>query len=182
MDNNQPPDNTDPLKGLTTRERKFVVLYCQYQNAARAAREAGYSAKSAKQIGHENLTNPYLLTAISAVMDQYGMPVGECIGRLTKWGRGSLRPFVTETGEVTLTTEEAQDNLELLKKVKYRKETRTDEFGTTETTFIEIELHDPKDAVDKMMQVHGRYKQVPGDAGGKPRAVYTLPDGTTLEF
>ncbi len=181
---NNPLDAADRLAALTPKERAFVIGYCQYRNAARAAREAGYSAKSAKEIGYENLTKPHLLEVISALMEQYGMPVGECIGRMSAWGRGTMEPFLTRRGELTLTSAEAVENRHLLKKVRQRKIIRTTLEGEKiEEVLTEIELHDAKDAVDKMLQIHGRYKQVPGDAN-QPKVFqsYTLPDGSTIIF
>ena len=87
------------------------------------------------------------------------MPVGECLGRMSAWGRGSLDPFLDENGELTLTSEEAINNRGLLKKIRQRKTVRTTPNGEKiEETQTEIEIHDAKDAVDKMLQIHGRYK------------------------
>ena len=179
------PETTNPLAGLTTREKAFVACYCQYRNAAKAARSAGYSEKNARHTGYENLTKPHIQAAISALMEQFGMSAGECIGRLSSWGRGTMDPFMTDAGELTLTSDDALENRHLIKKVKQRKTVRTlPDNIVEEETYIEIELHDAKDAVDKMLQVHGRYKQVPGDLG-KPKEVnnvYVLPDGSKIQF
>jgi phage terminase small subunit len=49
---------------LTTKQRKFVRLYCG--NATEAARLAGYYGddNALAQIGHENLRKPYIAEAI----------------------------------------------------------------------------------------------------------------------
>jgi len=44
--------------GLTDRQMRFVREYAVGGNATQAAIVAGYSVKSAKSIGHENLTKP----------------------------------------------------------------------------------------------------------------------------
>ncbi|WP_080237671.1 terminase small subunit [Spirosoma rigui] len=187
MEQNPTYNNIEPAdktSALTEREQAFIINYCQYRNAARAAREAGYSAKTAKQIGYENLTKPYIVSALSTLMEAHGMTVGECIGRLTAWARGSMEPFLTKRGELTLTSVDAVENRHLLKKVKQKKTTRTTPSGEViEELQTEIELHDAKDAVDKMLQIHGRYKQLPGDAN-QPKEMqgYKLPDGTTIIF
>jgi phage terminase small subunit len=52
---------------LTAKQRLFVRAYLENgQNAAEAARAAGYSASSAKQVGAENLTKPTVRRAIQA--------------------------------------------------------------------------------------------------------------------
>ena len=43
---------------LTPKQRAFADFYIELGNAAEAARRAGYSAKTAKSIGAENLTKP----------------------------------------------------------------------------------------------------------------------------
>lgn len=45
---------------LTGRQRRFVEEYAVDCNATRAAKAAGYSSESARQIGAENLTKPYV--------------------------------------------------------------------------------------------------------------------------
>jgi phage terminase small subunit len=52
-------------KKLTPKERLFVVEYLKDLNATQAAIRAGYSKKTARYIGHENLTKPHIQTALS---------------------------------------------------------------------------------------------------------------------
>ena len=51
---------------LTTRQALFVDHYALCGNAAEAARLAGYSAKSARVIGPETLSNPAVKAALQA--------------------------------------------------------------------------------------------------------------------
>ncbi|HAM49507.1 MAG TPA: terminase small subunit [Nitrospiraceae bacterium] len=50
---------------LTPKERLFVAEYLKYFNATKAASEAGYSKKSARAIGAENLTKPHIIEALA---------------------------------------------------------------------------------------------------------------------
>ena len=43
---------------MTPKQKKFCEYYIQSGNAADAARRAGYSEKTARNIGQENLTKP----------------------------------------------------------------------------------------------------------------------------
>jgi phage terminase small subunit len=43
---------------LTERQKRFVDYYLELGNATEAAKEAGYSKKTARSIGSENLTKP----------------------------------------------------------------------------------------------------------------------------
>lgn len=148
---------TNPLDKLNDKQRLFVELYCQFRNGARAAREAGYAEVGCRQEAYRLLTNADILAAISYVMEQMSMSKGEALGRMTAWGRGSMGHFLTEEGELTLTSDEAKANQDLLKKVRQRKIVRTTPSGDRiEEVQTEIELHDAKDAVEKLLQIHIR--------------------------
>ena len=51
--------------GLTARQTRFVEEYAVSGNAASAARVAGYSQRTARQIASENLTKPDIVAAIA---------------------------------------------------------------------------------------------------------------------
>lgn len=51
---------------LTPRQELFISEYLIDGNGARAARSAGYSENSARQIATENLSKPYIQAAIAA--------------------------------------------------------------------------------------------------------------------
>ena len=55
---------------LTAKQRRFCDEYLIDMNAAQAAIRAGYSKKTAKQIGQENLTKPDLQEYIAERMKQ----------------------------------------------------------------------------------------------------------------
>ena len=50
---------------LTPKEERFIGEYLIDLNATQAAIRSGYSAKSARQIGAENLSKPYIAAAIA---------------------------------------------------------------------------------------------------------------------
>ncbi|HIF20734.1 MAG TPA: terminase small subunit [Gemmatimonadetes bacterium] len=52
---------------ITLKQRRFVAAYLLDGNATQAAVEAGYSKKTARSIGQENLTKP----AIKATSTQH---------------------------------------------------------------------------------------------------------------
>ena len=49
---------------LTPKQQAFVDIYIETGNATEAATKAGYSRKTAKQTGYENLKKPYLVDYI----------------------------------------------------------------------------------------------------------------------
>ena len=57
---------------LTLKQRRFVGAYLLSGNATQAALEAGYSAKTARFIGSENLTKPNIKAHVDAA-HQHGL-------------------------------------------------------------------------------------------------------------
>ncbi len=55
-----------PSTDLTARQAKFVDEYLISGNGAEAARRAGYSVKTARQMATENLSKPAIQVAIQA--------------------------------------------------------------------------------------------------------------------
>jgi phage terminase small subunit len=56
--------------GLTVKQHKFVTAYVESGNATQAALDAGYSKRTARSIGQENLTKPDIKQAIDDLMQQ----------------------------------------------------------------------------------------------------------------
>jgi phage terminase small subunit len=55
---------------LTDKQKLFAQEYLVDLNATQAAIRAGYSEKTARQIGQENLSKPYIQEAIQKAMDE----------------------------------------------------------------------------------------------------------------
>lgn len=167
-------DLESPSNKLTIKQRRFIEEYCRDFNATKAATRAGYSIHTAGSIGHENLTKPEIKAAIDARIDGLTMTANEALVRMTSFARGSFKPFlkVSEQGEaqylaVDLYSDDAQENIHLIKKIKQTKSI----IGETMVNITtEIELHDAKDATVKVLQLHGKLidkKQVDHTSNGK---------------
>lgn len=57
-------------KKLTPKQKKFVKEYQKDLNATQAAKRAGYSEKTAQEIGSENLSKPIVAEAIKKDVDK----------------------------------------------------------------------------------------------------------------
>lgn len=55
---------------LSRREQRFVVEYIVDGNATQAAIRAGYSARTARSIGSENLTKPDIAAAVRQALGE----------------------------------------------------------------------------------------------------------------
>ena len=137
-------------KALNDRQRAFVEHYLVCWNASEAARRAGYSKKTAREIGRENLTKPDIRAEIERRFAELGMGSDEVLARLASHARGSLQPFLQTQGEnvlVDLTSDDAQAHLHLIKKIKTKKRSYTRDDEPVTETETEIEIHDPQTAL-----------------------------------
>ncbi|MFV3013519.1 terminase small subunit [Clostridium botulinum] len=86
---------------LTPKQKAFADYYIQTGNATEAAIKAGYSKKTARFIGNENLTKPYIKNYIDERMkqleDERIAKADEVLQYLTRVIRGK------ETEEVVVT-------------------------------------------------------------------------------
>jgi len=136
-----------------------VEEYLTTWNATEAARRAGYvgNEESLRVIGHENLTKPNISEYIEKRISEKAMSADEVLLRLGEIARGSLKPFTkTRDDDIwpDLTSEAAQENFHLLKKIKPKRRVGGkpgDEWVETE---IEIETHDPLKALELLGKHH----------------------------
>lgn len=149
---------------LTTKQKRFVDEYVggANGNATQAAKRAGYSEKTARSVGHENLTKPDIQAAITERLDQLAMPAGEVLARLADISRGSLLDFmeILPGGSWRLDLEKAarEGKLHLLHEVS------EGQYGP------KIKLHDPLTALGLLGRRHGLFvdRQEHSGPGGAP--------------
>jgi len=79
---------------LTEKQVKFVDYYIESGNATKAAIKAGYSKKTARQMGAENLTKPdirrYLDERLKQIEDKRRANANEVMEYLTSVMRGEI--------------------------------------------------------------------------------------------
>jgi hypothetical protein len=91
------------LAALQAKQRKFVAHYLASLNASQAARQAGYSEKTAGQIGYQLLQKTSIAAAVSAGMALQAMPAEEILARLSAQARGDMSDFLrVDEEEVSL--------------------------------------------------------------------------------
>ena len=162
--------NGAQLVKTTDKQRRFIEEYCVDFNATQAYLRAGYATGGARQAAHKLLTNTDIRAQIRERLDELTMSSAEAAMSLTRWGRGSIAPFlgITADGEavIDLSTAEAQDKLDLIKKIKQVQQTIRNKNGDEYTTVrTEIELHDAKDAVIQMAKLHSMFRDNVDEAG-----------------
>lgn len=161
------PKPPRPEKPLPEKRVRFVEEYCKHLGKRKAAIAAGYSPKTAHSIASEMLQDPRVQKAINLKLRRHGMRAPEAIRRMGDFARASIEPFLVvneDTLELTidLSSEEAQDALHLIKKIK---QTDTVLRGPTKDSpdelvkrVWEVELHNSMEAVDKILRLHGQYR------------------------
>lgn len=65
---------------LTAKQQRFVEEYLVDLNATQAAIRAGYSVKTASEVGFENLRKPQISTAIAAHREKLSARIERSIG------------------------------------------------------------------------------------------------------
>lgn len=80
---------------LTIKQRKFADEYIRLGNSTQAAINAGYSKKTARQIGADNLSKVYIREYINEKMDALDkkktMQIKEIMEELTSIARGEIK-------------------------------------------------------------------------------------------
>src|SRR5215216_4591380 len=79
---------------LTDKQALFVRYYLEDMNATRAAKKAGYSARTARSIGSENLTKPDIRAAIEKELERRVMSRSEVLTRLGDQARADMRDLI----------------------------------------------------------------------------------------
>lgn len=127
--------------GLSQKQQVFVEAYLRCWNAAEAARQAGYSERSARSIGAENLTKPDIQAAIAARLDELKQSADEVLVGVSDIARNShMGHFIRidEAGDPFFDFSQAEDKLHYVKKL-----TRTTRrIGNLTEVQTSIELHD----------------------------------------
>ena len=96
------------VKKLTEKQRGFVAEYIIDFNASRAAKAAGYSAKTSCSIGHENLRKPEIQNAVKEAIDKRAKRVERTADDVLDllWSAAELDPAeycdVAVGGEITM--------------------------------------------------------------------------------
>ena len=149
------------MEDLTEKQQRFVEEYCIDFNASGAARRAGYAESSAGVEGHRLLKNAKIMGLISKRLEELAMSAAEATARLAELARADFRNFtrIDEQGRVILdlSSEQAQSMMHTIKKLKQTEKRIEGDEDTIISVKTEIELHDAKDAIHKILQAHGAY-------------------------
>ena len=162
---------------LTAKQRRFIEEYVGPANfnATAAAKRAGYSEKTARQMGSENLAKPYIAAAIETRLDELSMSAAEVTKRFTDWARADPSDVVEilPHGGFRLDLERAAETgaIRLIKELSY------DANGMPKVKF-----HDAKDAAIQVAKIRGLYVGRVKHEGSVDVGVLMVPDTDAEEW
>ena len=136
---------------LTAKQRRFCDEYLIDMNAAQAAIRAGYSKKTAKQIGQENLTKPDLQEYIAERMKQKESELIADQDEVLRYLTAVMRRELTESVVVTVTEKNsfyAPDENGTMRKQTVEKE-------VPKVIQIPARLSDANRAAEMLGKAHG---------------------------
>ena len=134
-------------KTLTDRQERFVIEYLACANGAEAARAAGYSERTARQMANENLTKPYIVSAIEAKRSELMADKEDKVA----WLIGKLEAEATAEGNTDSTRVRA---LELLLKVHGGFAPEKTEITSFDGTFLADLEEEPVQNVNQVSDLH----------------------------
>jgi phage terminase small subunit len=89
---------------LTDKQELFAREYLKDLNATQAAIRAGYSEKTAKEVGYENLTKPHILELVAELkaqrVEQTGIDAAYVLRRLTEIDQMDVLDILLANGEL----------------------------------------------------------------------------------
>jgi phage terminase small subunit len=107
---------------LTPKQQKFVEEYLIDLNATQAAIRAGYSVRSANEIGNENMSKPSIQAEISKAMAERSRRTGvnqdRIVQELARLAFVSVPGFVS--GEGKIKDSATVDDLACVESIKYK--------------------------------------------------------------
>lgn len=135
---------------LTAKQARFVAEYLCDLNATQAAIRAGYSPKTARSIGYENLTKPHIADAIadgkSGQIEEAEITAQRVLNELGRIGFADIRnlfEWSEERAAFVPSRDLTEDQAAAVASVKAETTHFTRDDGTTETKIkLELKTHD----------------------------------------
>ena len=135
------------MKKLTQKQQRFVDEYIISGNATQAAIRAGYSKKTARFVGAENLTKPNIKDELekrnAEIKSQKTMDMQEVMERLAAIARGeTVEQQVTNKGTVVEVEPKTSDQIRAMELIGKRYGAWTDKKEVTGGLEISVGVGD----------------------------------------
>lgn len=128
------------LYRLEPRQQRFVVEYLIHQSATLAAKRAKYSAHTARQIGHENLTKPDIAEAVEAgmamILERAEVDAERVVRELSAIAFSNLLHYlINDEGYIELEEDAPSEAIRAVQSVRRKKRVTTHNDGTETVSF-----------------------------------------------
>ena len=145
------------MSDLTPKQARFVEEYLIDLNATQAAIRAGYSKKTAGQVGFENLKKPEIQKAVTEAMaarsERTEIDQDEVLREIHRLGFSNIADYVEWGPDGVRLKESANMSDEALRCILEVSETKTDKGGT-----VKFKLHDKKGSLELLGRHLGLFK------------------------
>lgn len=145
------------LKKLTDKQKVFCQEYIKDWNATRAAKAAGYSSDSARQLGQETLSKPYIQEFIKEIQNDIAKQAG--ISMLSQLLELKTIAYsnITDLFKDWQTLEDfnnlTKDQKGAILEISYKKELLP---GTDiEAEFVKLKMHSKLEAIKEINKMLG---------------------------
>lgn len=157
------------MRKPTMRQKRFAEELPVDWNQTAAALRAGYSERSARQSGHDNMKNPYILELvqkeIKRLQKNAEMDADEAFNETVKIARANILDFMEWDEESAafipsknLTRDQAAALGEIQAETKTVQLFGDEKAGISETTVkLKLKTHDKLKALDQLHRIFGRY-------------------------
>lgn len=148
---------------LTAKEERFCELYVLYLNATRAAKEAGYSEKTASEISCENLTKPKIKNRISELQNNLSQAAQISALRIIKEHEKIAFSSIAHLHKTWIEREDfeklTKDQKDCIKSIKTKISTANkgtkDEPMFVDVEFVHVELWDKQKSLEALERILG---------------------------
>jgi phage terminase small subunit len=102
---------------LTDEQKRFCEEYLKDLNATQAAIRAGYSGKTARQMGAENLSKPDIRDYIDEKLKEHSLSANETLKFISDIAKGDLKHYFI-VKEVVVTSKVKKHLSEIIKDIE----------------------------------------------------------------
>jgi len=136
---------------LTPKEEKYCQAYIKTLNKTKAAVVAGYSKRSAKEIGYQNFTKPHILARVDEIRkeikEQLGIDDHSVITELAALSYWNIKDFLTDGNVVKDLSKMPKAKLKPVVGIKTKVTTITIGGVTTKEVTTELKMSDKRTGV-----------------------------------
>jgi terminase small subunit-like protein len=160
---------------LTDKHKLFIDAYMETLNATRAYMQVYPKAsyETARRAASALMTSHDIREVIAERFKARAMGSEEIIARLSDMASGTHWPFIEIDSDgfvyFDFSSSEAKNHLHLIKKIKSKRERRISGKGEDaqewEGEWVEVELHDSKDALIQLAKYNKLFDPETGDEG-----------------